>query len=587
MIKISKEYDVVVVGGGISGMCAAVSAARHGAKTALVQNRPVLGGNASSEIRMHICGADRHAGRENARETGIVEEIQLLNKARNPEHTWAIFDAVTWEMCRYCDGLDLYLNTHMDEVSTQNNKIISVSATQQTTEKRFTFTAPLFIDATGDGTLGYLAGAEYMYGREDKATFGEADGLDTADDYTMGNSLMFSARDVGHPVKFKKPDWAYTYTEEDMKFRPHADHTSGYWWIELGGKTFNIIHDGEEIRDELIKTVYGIWDHIKNGGDHGADNFELDWVGMLPGKRESRRLLGDYVLREGDLLSAKRFKDAVAYGGWDIDCHVIEGFLSSEAEPAKNIHLDDVYTIPYSCLISKNIDNLFLGGRAFSASHLAFASTRVMATCGVAGQAIGTAAAMCIEDKCLPRDICKKIEELQQTLLRDDCYIPGVVNNDVKDKARSCRVSAKTETEDGKAENIINGISRTVKNNSNCYISDGFSAEGEYIDLIFDECTKIDEVHIKFDSNLSREIMISLNNWCKQRQEKGLPSTLVKDYDIVFYNGESEVKRIVKKDNEARFNKVNTDGVVCDKIRIHAHSTYGDSAMRVFEVRAY
>ena len=193
MIKISKEYDVVVVGGGISGMCAAVSAARHGAKTALVQNRPVLGGNASSEIRMHICGADRHAGRENARETGIVEEIQLLNKARNPEHTWAIFDAVTWEICRYCDGLDLYLNTHMDEVSTKNNKIISVSATQQTTEKRFTFTAPLFIDATGDGTLGYLAGAEYMYGREDKATFGEADGLDTADDYTMGNSLMFSA----------------------------------------------------------------------------------------------------------------------------------------------------------------------------------------------------------------------------------------------------------------------------------------------------------------------------------------------------------------------------------------------------------
>ena len=178
MIKIGKEYDVVVVGGGISGMCAAISAARHGAKTALVQNRPVLGGNASSEIRMHICGADRHAGRANARETGIVEEIQLLNKARNPEHTWAIFDTVTWEICRYCDGLDLYLNTHMDEVKTQNNRIISVSATQQTTEKRFTFTAPLFVDATGDGILGYLAGAEYMYGREDKSTFGEADGLD-------------------------------------------------------------------------------------------------------------------------------------------------------------------------------------------------------------------------------------------------------------------------------------------------------------------------------------------------------------------------------------------------------------------------
>ena len=385
MHTLSRSFDLVVVGGGLSGLCAAIAAARHGAKTALVQNRPMLGGNASSEIRMHICGADHHMSRPNARETGILEELLLEHKRRNPTNNYSIFDTILWEKAAFCPGLTLYLNACVDEAETQSGRILSVSAFQQTTETRLRLSAPLFVDASGDGTLGALAGADFVVGRESRDTYGERHAPLVADHCTMGSSLMFQARDVGRPVPFFRPPWANQYTEHDLRHREHADVSSGYWWIELGGGRYETIADAEILRDELLKAVYGMWDHIKNGGDHGAENMDLEWVGILPGKRESRRFLGDYVLTEQDCQEGRIFEDAVAYGGWPMDVHTVEGFLNDADEPTVYLHLPQVYTIPYRCLYSRNISNLFLCGRIISASHMAFASARVMATCAVGG----------------------------------------------------------------------------------------------------------------------------------------------------------------------------------------------------------
>lgn len=272
----AKNYKVIVVGGGMAGICAAIAAAREGAETALIHNRPVLGGNASSEIRMHICGADHHMQRKNARETGILEEILLENKRRNPEMVYPIFDAVLWEKVHFQERLTLYLNTHMTNVQVDGSRVKAIEAYQLTTEKKFILSGDYFIDATGDGTLGALAGAQFWLGREDQDAYGESLAPAKADSCTMGNSLMFKARDMGRPVTFVCPEWANHYTEEQLRFRDHQEVTSGYWWIELGGGVLHTISDAEILRDELLKAVYGVWDHIKNGGEHRAENLELE-----------------------------------------------------------------------------------------------------------------------------------------------------------------------------------------------------------------------------------------------------------------------------------------------------------------------
>lgn len=585
--KINKRYDVVIVGGGMSGVCAAIASARRGADTALIQNRPVLGGNASSEIRMHICGADCHGTRPNARETGILEEILLENREKNPQHSFSVFDAVMWEKVHFQDGLDLYLNTHMTGVETEENRIKKITAEQLTTEKVFELEGKIFIDATGDGTLAALAGAEFMKGREGKGVFGEKYAPDESDHYTMGNTLLFKAVDMGERVPFDKPFWADTYTEDDLTYREHWDTTSGYWWIELGGGKLDTVSDGEIIRDELLKAVYGVWDHIKNSGHHKAENLVLDWTGFLPGKRESRRITGDYVLKEQDCLEGRIFDDAVAYGGWPMDMHIEEG-LKSKTQPTKFIHLKDMYTIPWRSLYSRKIENLVIGGRAISASHMAFGSTRIMATCAVVGQAGGTAAAMAIENGILPGELLKYIKELQQRLLKDDCYIPGFKNEDEKDLARSAKVKSSSALEKAGCENIINGIARKVGDETNCWISEVISKDGEWVSLEFGRVIDPGEVHLKFDSNLSKEIMISLSRDVLFGQTPGIPPELVKDYDVELYRDGKLVHTESVRNNYLRFrvHKLETS-IGCDSLKIHILSTNGDKHVRIFEIRVY
>ena len=579
------HYDFVVVGGGMSGVCAAIAAARRGTKTALIHDRPVLGGNASSEIRMHICGADHHMSVPNARETGILEEILLENKRRNPEMVYPIFDSVLWEKVHYQENLTLFLNTHMTEVLCDGDRIEAVCALQMTTEKTFCIFGTLFLDATGDGVLGAKAGAEYRIGRESSSRYGESLAPDMEDSCTMGNSLMFKARDMGHEVPFIKPFWANTYTEEQLRLRDHSDITSGYWWIELGGGERDVISHGEELRDELLKAVFGVWDHIKNGGEHGAERMELEWVGFLPGKRESRRLIGDYVLTEKDCLKSPRFDDAVAYGGWPMDIHTVEGFLNESGAPTVRNQVNGIYSIPYRCLYSKNIRNLFLGGRAISCSHVAFSSTRVMGTCAVVGQAAGTAAAMAGKRNLEPRELLDYVGELQQELLKDDCYIPFVVNQDPADYARQAAVTATHHITGWEPEKVINGVARTVEGESN-----GWRAPiegGPSLVLTLPERIPIREIRLMLDSNLSREITQSINQDVLSRQKSGPPSELLKEYEVDILLEGKIIEHMAVQSQGQRLQRIFLNGREGNAVRIKAISTYGSREAVIFEVRIY
>ncbi|PSW12306.1 FAD-dependent oxidoreductase [Photobacterium rosenbergii] len=583
----ARQYEIVVVGGGISGVCAALAAARHGAKVALIQNRSVLGGNASSEVRMHICGADYHASKQNARETGIIEEILLDNRLINPQHSFSVLDTVLWEKVTFQDNLDLFLNTHMTDVEMDGGRIVSIKAEQTTTERRFEFFANNFVDTSGDAVLSLRAGADIRTGREARHEYDEELAPEQADNVMMGNTLMFESKDMGYPVPFKKPSWANTYSEEDLKDRSHRDITAGYWWIELGGTELNTTRDGEVIRDELLKAVYGIWDHIKNGGDHGADNYVLDWVGMLPGKRDSRRVLGDYVLNANDLFGARVFEDTVAYGGWPMDMHVKDGLKSKES-PTKWIETNDMYAIPYRSLYSRNISNLFVGGRNISASHMAFGSTRVMATCGVIGQAIGTAAAMTIEKSLSPREVNNHIQELQRRLLKDDCYLFGIQDTDPNNLALQATVSATSQQEGYEAGKVINGFQRNIGEQRNLWASQPLSPEGETLTLNFGKTIKASEVILNFDSNLSNEIMITISKPNKAAQREGFPLEIVKDYRIDYLQGGQVVHQHSVTDNHLRHNKIALDQPVnCDAIQITVTATHGDPCARIFEVKVF
>ena len=423
MRNVSYQTDLCVVGGGMSGLCAAVAAARHGAKVVLMQDRPVLGGNASSEVRMHICGA--HG--ENNRETGLLEEICLDNLHRNPSASFAIWDSVLYEKAVCEPNITLLLNCVMLEVVTDGTRIDTVKGYQLTNETHITVQAALFADCTGDATLAYLAGAETCIGRESRDAFGETIPPDIADSKTMGQSCLIQIRETDRYQTFTPPVWANVYETDDAfphEYRNHMPGNNNYWWIELGGDG-DILHSAEELRHELLKIAFGVWDHVKNRGDHNADNWALEWVGFLPGKRESRRCVGDHMLTQLDLEAGGIFPDTVAYGGWTMDDHHPEGF--HYPGPPTIFHpCPSPYGIPYRSLYSKNIDNLFFAGRNISATHAALSSTRVMATCALMGQAVGTAAAVATQENCNPRGVLSHIDTLQARLQQDDCFLPNI-----------------------------------------------------------------------------------------------------------------------------------------------------------------
>ncbi len=447
LTKINLTADLVVAGGGLSGVCAAITAARQGIKVLLVQDRPVLGGNSSSEVRLWILGATSHMGNNNrwAREGGVIDEILVENTYRNPEGNPLILDMILLDKVTQEENIQLLLNTAVFEVEKNEDQIESIGAFCSQNSTLYHLKAPLFCDATGDGIVGFLAGAAFRMGAESKDEFDE--GMAPTAEYgeLLGHSLYFYSKDTGRPVKFSPPKFALSDITEIPRFRQFNANEFGckLWWVEYGGR-LDTVHDTEKIKWELWKVVYGIWNHIKNSGDFPeAENLTLEWVGTIPGKRESRRFEGDYILSQKDLIEQRHHEDAVAFGGWSIDLHPADG-VYSERPGCNQWHSKGIFEIPYRTLYSKNVNNLFIAGRLISVSHVAFGATRVMATCAYIGQSIGMAAVLCKNEGLLPREILNHghIEDLQQKLSLNGQYIPGVSIVDLSDLIAKSKISA-------------------------------------------------------------------------------------------------------------------------------------------------
>ena len=445
MKKIEISADLVVAGAGLPGICTALKSARMGLKTALISNRPYFGGNASAELMIMIVGASgMQEFNYNARETGIIEELFLEYLYKNPEKNRYIWDGILLDKLQAEENLMLFPNTCIDEVQMgENSTIKSISGLQTTTETRYVFEAPLFVDDTGDGTVGYLAGAEYRYGREARAEFGEKFAPEVADDGVLPSTMVFFAHDVGHPVPYTPPKFAKDYTKTDVLehrvIPPNMFHQF-MWFYELDGN-LNQMDQYEDILQHHRELVYGVWDYIKNSGKYAADNYAFSYISPIAGKRESRRLMGDYMLTEGDILQQQDFADTVGHGGWSIDLHALDGFYSKELIN-QHIYLKGIYQIPYRCAYSKNVDNLFLEGRSMSVSHVALGSVRTMATLSTIGQANAVAAYLCKKYGISPRQVGQDhMEELQQMLLEADQYIVGKPYRDPANLAADAEVS--------------------------------------------------------------------------------------------------------------------------------------------------
>ncbi|WP_282038035.1 FAD-dependent oxidoreductase [Saccharicrinis aurantiacus] len=584
--KQTLEYDVAVIGGGMAGISAAVSAARNGAKTILVQDRPVLGGNASSEMRVTV-----NQGSHKERESGIVEEILIENWVYNPQDSYPIWDHVLYGFVTRQQNLTLMLNTQAVDAIMDGNVIKSAICWGSTNETEFTINAKQFIDCSGDGLLAAMAGAEYRTGRESKSEFGEDHAPEKADGWTMGDCIMMVTKDMGVPVPFKAPDYAIPFDYEAAfkdKHRRIKQVKEGYWWVEVGNE-FDIIADRENIRHKLMAYFYGVWDYIKNSGNHPeAENIALDWVGSIPGRRESRRFIGDTLLNQVDLSSGKIFDDAVAFGGWSFDEHN-PGGIEDLSQPASYFHkgIKELYQIPYSALYSRNIDNLSLSGRNVSVTHMALSSTRIIGTCSTMGQATGTAAAMCVAKGLNPRDIRNKhINQLQEQLLRDDAFIPKRPAKDVNDLARIADAIIGSSTLSGDTKLLVDGMSRDRKDAIHHWEAEGLNAE---LTLEWKKPVKISQVELKGETVVSRKMMMHKNpdKYTRQGQIKAVPPELIKTASIEARVKGKWIKVAKIEDNITRLMKTNFDQVKTTAIRIKFEETWGYENAKLYEVRCY
>ncbi|MCX7044169.1 MAG: FAD-dependent oxidoreductase [Candidatus Sumerlaeota bacterium] len=525
-IKDMGEHDVVVIGGGLAGCTAAVAAARLGARVALIQDRPILGGNASTEILVPPVGVWPHAKNDplDPRETGLVEEYRTAGNQKVIEGM--LYSERLMRFVKLEPNLDLFLNTHATGAEMQadsKSRIAAALAQDAKTGQRMRFVGRIFIDCSGESAVAVSAGAEYRQGKEPKSMYNEPWAPENPSTNTMGNGLKYYHEDAGKPQPFVAPAWAFHFPACDSfgagrHPRFITNEEIGYQWqIELGGLQ-DTYADAEEIRDDLFRLIYGLWDHTKNHCDKDkqkADTQKLVWVSYVAGKRENRRLIGDYVLTQNDLGGKTPFPDGVAYGGWAVDDHYSGGFFQS-GSPSKNMDTKQYsyhgvhFTIPFRCLYSKNIENLMMAGRNISASHLGMSDTRVMLTCAVMGHAAGAGAALCIEHSAGPRDICDRyMEQLQQQLLKDGAYIIGLPNRDPRDLARKAAVKASSEAaaeiepykgEKMAAANVINGYARAEGGKTNAWAPDKNAKPPHWIELSWSEPQTFNMVHVAFQT---------------------------------------------------------------------------------------
>lgn len=583
----SFDYDVAVLGGGMAGICAAVAAARNGSKVVLVQDRPVLGGNASSEIRVIVHGVTKLKSGLPERETGIIEEILLLNRFYNEQHSFTVWDHVLYDFVTREPNITLMMNTQAVRAIVNEEKITSAICWQLATETLITINAKLFIDCSGDGLLAATAGAEYRTGREASSEFGEKYAPEKADGWQMGATILLSSKDMGKKTAYKAPPFALKFdaenTHPDRRILPFVE---GFWWVEIGSQN-DIIKDAELDRNRLMGYAYGVWDHVKNSGLYPeVDNFALDWVGSLPGRRESRRFIGDYIFSEPDQLNFRHFDDAVAFGGWPLDEHNPGGIENLSQPPSFwHEHFDKIYEIPFRSLYSKNISNLLFAGRNISQTHVALSSSRVMGTCATMGQAVGTAAALCIKHSITPRTLRENnLNDLQEQLLRDDAFIPNRPAKDKEDLAKTADRIYASSTLSGDVNLLIDGVSRDENGETHHWESDGFPAE-----VVFEwkESIKLSSIEIKCDTNVKKNIMMLKNTRETEAYTTKIPIELLKSAELYLLVEEQWIKYAVLEENQRRLIKFSFDQLEVKSFKLKLTECYGAKNAKLFEVRCY
>lgn len=402
------DYDLVVVGGGYAGMGSAISAARMGLRVALVQNRPVLGGNGSSEVRVWAQGLIRRGKYPRIGE--IISEI-ADSATKSPGRAEEFEDEHKEAVVRAEKNIDLFLNHHAYDVEKDVNRITAVLAFDTRTSERKLFRAPLFVDATGHGVIGAVAGADW-----EMTPVGR-----------MGMSNMWRWAEAEEPVPFPETPWALDLEMEDFPY-PREYHAEWFW---ESGFDKDPLNDAEGIRDWNLRAAYGAFNAMKNrGGAAEHQNAYLEWIAYIGGPRESRRLMGDVVLTEEDIITKREFPDGCVPSTWSIDLHYPkEQFMKKYPEnpfisyAAFDHRVDRLYgyPVPYRSFYSRNIENLFMAGRNISVTHEALGTVRVMQTLGMVGEVVGKAASICIERGTTPRGVYE--DHLPQLL--DMLELPG------------------------------------------------------------------------------------------------------------------------------------------------------------------
>lgn len=576
--EVELETQFVVAGGGLSGICAAIAAARSGVKTVLVQDRPMLGGNASSEMRMGILGAH---GNQN-KEAGILEELQLNNFYYNPLMRYTLWDDVMYSAVVKEKNITLLLNTSVDGVVMDGGKIAAVKAWNSNAYTRYVIKGQLFADCTGDGIL-RLSGAKFRHGREFPEEFGEDFTVIGGDHRTMGNSILLQLRKTAEHHPFQAPAWAYKFSDADFvnnaqpkqkgkrySYKRLYPENNNFWWIEFGGN-LDTIGDANAIQFELKRIAYGVWDYMKNHPDGRGQNYDLDWIGSLPGKRESARLIGPHILTQHDVMKGGHFEDVIAYGGWTLDDHHPDAFWK-QGHLSQHHVCPSPFGIPFGCLYSINVPNLMFAGRNISCTHMALSATRVMGTCAALGQAVGTAAAVAFKYGTTPAGVAKDhVAELQNTLEDDDCMLPY----------RWREVSALTKTAAVLAENhesLRNGIDRVYNKQDNGVWSTPGSTNLVYT---WDAPKTLAGARLVFDSNMKAGSK-RMRKLEATTQRVKMPKMLAKGFRLDARTGGEWKTVFEEKLNIRRLRKVSFAPVEADALRLVVTESWGEGKAHVF-----
>ncbi|MDD3586212.1 MAG: FAD-dependent oxidoreductase, partial [Thermoguttaceae bacterium] len=546
-----KPFDLVVVGGGLAGICTAISAARSGLSVALIQDRPVLGGNHSSEIRVNLTGninRDPYPNLGNL--TRFMGTYGGGNGRSDAEHYQ---DDVRLEMVKAEKSIKLFLCIRVNQVETEINGtsrlIRSVVGQNIATGKQLRFVGTLFADCTGDANIGYLAGADWRTGREARSETGESFAPRSADRMTMGASVLWSTVVTDKPTTFPVLPWAIQFSPETIKPLTH-----GEWTWETGMKQ-DQVNDIERIRDNGLRAAYGHWSYMKNfmtdPWKTEVANREFGWVSATAGKRESRRLLGDYILCEQEIVNHTVYDDATVTATWPIDLHFpdpenVKHFAGQEFRASNISKRCPPYPIPYRCFYSRNVNNLFMAGRQISVTHVALGSTRVMRTHGMMGEMVGMAAAVCRKHNCMPRDVfAKYFSELKARMEKGIAppspalalrTIPAWTKNPGKNYALDAKVTASDTLKNYDAR-FINDGKCDVTTNAGRWVSNNApeTANHHWVDLTFDKPVEIN-AFVAVGGTAGSDA--PNRNFVLQYEKNGvyidIPETIVIDNQVVY-----------------------------------------------------